>query len=288
MKKIAIAALSSLVSSLVPSLVTSLVSIMASMLTACSTHGTRPDQKTSQDQNIWLEDRTAPAALDWVKKENQITLSTLEADPHYKTLEAEVRDVVLAKDRLPVVSLIGNQVYNFWQDDTHIRGIWRRTTLSGFQKANVTWETVIDIDALAKKENENWVWKGLSGCLAPKDDRCLIRLSRGGTDADVVREFSLVKKDFVANGFVLPEAKSHITWINENEVYVATDFGPGTISHSSYPIVTKALEARNSAEFGRRSFSRRSRRCLCTDQYLPITERNVSGCEPQSLLLYKP
>jgi prolyl oligopeptidase len=149
-----------------------------------------------------------------------------------------VLDVLNAKDRIPYISRRGNWLYNLWQDEAHKRGLWRRTTLAEYRKAEPAWETVIDLDALGKAEGENWVWGGAS-CHGPDYRRCLVSLSRGGADAKVVREFDVVAKTFVKDGFVLPEAKSSVDWIDANTVYVSTDFGPGSMTDSGYPRIVK-------------------------------------------------
>ncbi len=138
-----------------------------------------------------------------------------------------------------MASKIGDHFYNFWRDKDHPKGLWRRTTLDEYRKDQPAWETVIDLDALAKTEQENWVWHGAQ-CLKPDYQRCLISLSRGGADADVVREFDLPGKQFVKGGFELPEAKSRVAWIDQDHLYVATDFGPGSMTASSYPRIVKA------------------------------------------------
>jgi prolyl oligopeptidase len=149
-----------------------------------------------------------------------------------------VLEVLNAKDRIPYFSRRGNWLYNLWQDDVHKRGLWRRTTLTEYRKAEPAWETVIDLDALGKAEGENWVWGG-AACHGPDYRRCLVSLSRGGADAKVVREFDVVAKSFVKDGFALPEAKSSVDWIDENTVYVSTDFGPGSMTDSGYPRIIK-------------------------------------------------
>ena len=95
--------------------------------------------------------------------------------------------------------------------------------------AKPEWETVLDIDALAKAEDENWVYKG-TAWLAPDYERCLIKLSRGGTDASVHREFDMVAKRFVEGGFALPEAKSGVTWLDRDTLLVGTDWGEGSLT----------------------------------------------------------
>jgi prolyl oligopeptidase len=148
------------------------------------------------------------------------------------------RTILDSRDKIPYVSRRGDALYNFWRDAEHPRGLWRRTTLAEYRNTAPAWETVIDLDALAKAEGENWVWAGAT-CLAPDYQRCLVKLSRGGADAHVVREFDSRSKTFVAGGFSLPEAKSEIVWLAADMVYVGTDFGPGSLTDSGYPRVIK-------------------------------------------------
>jgi prolyl oligopeptidase len=129
-------------------------------------------------------------------------------------------------------------VYNFWKDEQHERGIWRRTSLASYRTAKPEWETVLDIDALVKAENTLWVFHG-ANCLAPEYRHCMISLSRGGSDASVEREFDASTKSFVAGGFTLPEAKSAVDWKDENTLWVGTDFGAGSLTTSGYPRIVK-------------------------------------------------
>ena len=133
-----------------------------------------------------------------------------------------------------MITKIGEHFYNMWRDAANPKGLWRRTTLAEYRTSAPAWETVIDLDALSAKEGENWVWHG-AAVLEPEDRRCLVSLSRGGADADVVREFDLETKAFVEDGFTLPEAKSRVAWRNSDSLFVATDFGPGSLTASGYP-----------------------------------------------------
>src|SRR6266705_1082046 len=119
-------------------------------------------------------------------------------------LEERFLSILNSNERIPYVSKIGERYYNFWRDAQHERGLWRRTTLEEYRKPSPQWETVLDLDALGTAEKESWVWEG-ANTLEPENRRCLISLSRGGADARVVREFDLVTKQFVPDGFTLPE-----------------------------------------------------------------------------------
>jgi prolyl oligopeptidase len=193
------------------------------------------------DPYLWLEDVQSDKALDWVRERNRESRAVLERQPRFDTMRSRFLEILDSRDKIPSVSRRGDWLYNLWQDADNPRGLWRRTTLAEYRKPQPAWETVLDIDALGAAEKENWVWKGAT-CFGPSYRRCMIALSRGGADAAVRREFDTVDKRFVDvkdDGFVLAEAKSSIEWIDENTVYVASDFGPGSMTDSGYPRVVK-------------------------------------------------
>ncbi|MGJ7918473.1 prolyl oligopeptidase family serine peptidase [Massilia sp. LXY-6] len=195
-------------------------------------------QSMEQDPYLWLEDVDSERALAWVGTHNAGTEAELAAAPGYAELRTRLKTILDSKDRIPYVGRHGDRFYNFWRDADHARGIWRRTTLDEYRKPEPQWETVLDLDRLAADEGENWVWAGAS-FLKPRGERCLVSLSRGGGDARVVREFDLARLAFVEDGFVLPEAKGSVAWIDRDTLFVATDFGPGSMTSSGYPRVVK-------------------------------------------------
>ena len=154
----------------------------------------------TSDPYIWLEEVEGTDALDWVRSQNKITEARYAESEEFSTTYEELLEEYQSTDRIPYASVQGGKMYNFWRDEKNVRGVWRRTTIESYKTENPEWETLLDIDELAKKENQNWVYKG-SDCLAPNYDRCLLSLSIGGKDAVVVREFDLVNKVFVEDGF---------------------------------------------------------------------------------------
>lgn len=192
----------------------------------------------ADDPYRWLEDVTGSRALEWVQERNAETVAVLADGDRFERLEAEVREVLDSDDRIPLVTRRGDLLYNFWQDSVHPRGVWRRTTLAEYRDPQPNWEVLLDVDALAEAEGENWVWQGAT-VLRPDYRLALVELSRGGADASVVREFDLTEARFVPDGFTLPEAKTTIGWIDADRVYVGTDFGPGTLTTSGYPRLVK-------------------------------------------------
>jgi prolyl oligopeptidase len=191
------------------------------------------------DPWLWLEDTDGAKALDWVKARNAETVGAYAATPAFATMRDQILEVMDSDARIPFVDKMGAYYYNFWRDRAHPLGLWRRTTLAEYRKARPQWDVLIDVDALARAEDTKWVWHG-ANCLRPDYRHCLVSLSRGGADADVVREFDVATRTFVADGFVVPEAKTEAGWIDADNLYVATDFGPGSMTRSSYPRIVKS------------------------------------------------
>ncbi len=193
---------------------------------------------TPDDAYLWLEDIHGARAMDWVKAQNALTEKRFMNSPEFTGTRAQILQVLDSDARIPFVRRMGGFLYNFWQDKAHPRGLWRRTTLAEYRKANPKWEVLLDIDALNKAEGKRWVFKGAQG-LKPTYDRYLVSLSPDGGDAVTVREFDVSTKSFVKNGFELPIAKSQVGWIDLDHLYVGTDFGPGSMTESSYPRIAK-------------------------------------------------
>jgi prolyl oligopeptidase len=192
-----------------------------------------------QDPYRWLEDVTGAEALDWVRDRNAAALAALSGSDRFESLRSQAREVLDADDRIPFVRRRGEYLYNFWQDADHPKGLWRRTTLAEYRKDQPGWEILLDVDALAAQEEENWVWQG-AALLRPGGYRlALVHLSRGGADASVVREFDVAGRGFVPGGFYVPEAKTDAGWIDADRIYVGTDFGPGSLTSSGYPRLVK-------------------------------------------------
>ncbi|HEY3638749.1 MAG TPA: prolyl oligopeptidase family serine peptidase [Rhizomicrobium sp.] len=191
----------------------------------------------SPDPFLWLTDIHGQKALGWVKARDGKTLATLKADPEYRKDYDAMLTVLNANDRIPTGDVERGYVHNFWQDADHVRGVWRRVGVAGYAKAKPDWNVLLDVDALDKQEHTDWVWQG-ADCIGELK-HCLLRLSPGGSDASVAREYDARSKKFLARGFALPVAKSDAAWMDENAILVGTDFGPGSMTQSSYPRIVK-------------------------------------------------
>jgi prolyl oligopeptidase len=192
----------------------------------------------TDDAYLWLEDIDGEPALRWVRERNAEAVARLASGERFATMRAELRKVLDSPERIPWPSWHGGHLYNFWRDAANPRGLWRRTTLAEYRSPAPQWDVLLNLDALADAESENWVWQGPE-MLRPAGRRCLICLSRGGSDAGVVREFDLDDRAFTVGGFALPEAKTWVHWMDVDRLFVATDFGPGTLTTSGYPRVVK-------------------------------------------------
>jgi prolyl oligopeptidase len=196
------------------------------------------DASASDDPYLWLEDIHADRSMDWVKAQNAVTAKRFMETPDFERTRDRILEVLDSDARIPYPNRMGERLYNFWKDKANPRGVWRSTTLDEYRKPDPKWDVLIDVDALNTAENAHWVFKG-ADCLKPKFERCLVSLSPGGGDAVEVREFDIPTKAFVKDGFRLPVAKSQVGWIDEDRLYVGTDFGPGSMTDSSYPRIAK-------------------------------------------------
>ncbi|WP_165190961.1 prolyl oligopeptidase family serine peptidase [Caulobacter soli] len=194
------------------------------------------------DPYIWMEEIEGERPLAWAKAQNDRSLAILQGDARYAGLESQALAILNAKDRIAGVSFAGDgSLRNFWQDADHVRGIWRATTLDSYRTAEPQWETILDVDALSKAEDANWVFKG-ADCLPPEETRCLLTLSDGGKDAVTVREFDTTTRTFVSGGFALPEGKQSVGWLDRDTLLVAREWEPGQVTRSGYAYVIKTLK----------------------------------------------
>lgn len=173
-----------------------------------------------------------------MRAQNARTAERLEAHPDFEAMRDAARSALDAPSRVPHVTAHGAFLYDLWRDAEHVRGVYRRTTLAELAKPEPSWEVVLDIDALAAEEGEPWVFKEMK-CLPPEHRRCLVELSPGGGDAVEIRELDSTTLTFVDGGFRLPTAKQTVEWIDSDSVYVATDFGEGSLTESGYPRIVK-------------------------------------------------
>ena len=193
----------------------------------------------ADDPYIWLEEIQGERALAKVDQWNADTEAVLTAQPEYPLAKAWAKQILDDTRQIALPDAIqGDMVTNLWRDADNPRGLWRIASLESYMAGAPEWRVLIDVDKLGEDEGQSWVWHG-ANCLAPDYARCLIALSPGGTDADVVREFDVTAGRFVDGGFTLPEAKSNVAWFDEDTLFVGTDEGEGSLTDSGYPRLVK-------------------------------------------------
>ena len=193
----------------------------------------------SDDPYVWLEQVEGARALDQVRQWNAATETVLTKEPGFEAYRARAKAILDEPRQIAMpTAIFGDRVANLWRDAQHPRGLWRVSPIAAYVAGKPEWRVLIDVDALGKAEGKSWVWHG-ANCLAPAYRRCLVALSPGGTDADVVREFDLAAGSFVTDGFALPAAKSDTAWVDADTLLVGTDYGAGSLTNSGYPRIVK-------------------------------------------------
>jgi len=193
------------------------------------------------DPRVWLEEVEGEESLRWVRQRNAHAIDSL-GQPSSLPVYTRILDILDSKEKIPYVGRVLNGLYyNFWQDERHVKGIWRRCSLDEYRKPSPAWETVLDLDALGKAEGVSWVWGGSTildeGPHVPKE-RAMIRLSRGGSDATVARELDLNSKKFIPpadGGFEVPEAKTRFCYKDRDTLLIGGVFGEEHMTDSGYP-----------------------------------------------------
>ncbi|HEX3886505.1 MAG TPA: prolyl oligopeptidase family serine peptidase [Phenylobacterium sp.] len=204
-------------------------------------HAQGPKEIGAVDPFRWLEDIDSPRSMAWVEGQNARSAKRLEGDPRYEVFRKEALAIFTAQDRIATPRFRAGGVDNFWQDATHVHGIWRHTTLASYRTANPQWRTLLDLDALSKAEGKNWIWKG-ADCLKPAQTLCLVHLSNGGSDAVEDREFDTTSGKFVEGGFFFPNGKQNIRWIDHDTLIAARAWTPAEVTQSGYPYVVKIVK----------------------------------------------
>ncbi|MFC2163550.1 prolyl oligopeptidase family protein [Acidobacteriota bacterium] len=189
--------------------------------------------KKAEDPFLWLEEVEGQKALDWVLSENDRSLKRLTEDLRFEALYEEGLEDLTRTDRLPGVTFIGEHTYDLLQDAKHVRGLWRRTSIESFLGGKPDWESVLDLDELATSDKQSWVFGGAVS-VYPDHDRCMLKLSPGGSDAGVWREFDLKSKGFITDGFQLPEAKSSVAWLDRDTLLVQAAYDAEGSTTSGY------------------------------------------------------
>ncbi|QQN64124.1 S9 family peptidase [Bradyrhizobium diazoefficiens] len=183
------------------------------------------------DPWLWLEEVEGARALDFVERQNRLTLEEFGGAAFERDRDA-LAAIYDRPDNIPYVGRRGDDLHNLWKDAASPRGLWRRTTLTEFRKASPAWETMLDIDKLAASEGEDWLLSGIA--TMPGSSRAILSLSRGGSDAVTLREFDLNTKSFVADGFMLPEAKGGANWLDADTLLLSSAHGEGMATGSGY------------------------------------------------------
>lgn len=221
---------------------------LAALALCCSFSASAQDEEPEEpkvkapepaDPYRWLEDIEGKKPLDWVRKQNEATDKLILSRPGFEADRKRARDILDDERQIAMPDeVMGDVVTNVWRDAANPRGLWRQSPLDAYLAGKPVWTTLIDVDALGKVEKKSWVWHG-ADCLAPDYTRCLVSLSPGGTDADIVREWDRTTGKFVKGGFALPLAKSSVTWEDADNLLVATDFGKDSLTTSGYPRIVK-------------------------------------------------
>lgn len=189
------------------------------------------------DPHAWLEAVDGSEALAWVTAQNAEALALIEKDPNFAKRRSDMLASLSNTSNVPIVSRQGDYLYNFFRSPRRPHGVWRRTTLEDYAKAEPSWQVLLYVDDIAREEGRNVVFSGVN--VHAESERALVYFSSGGEDKVELREFDLKNRSFVNGGFRAPTAKMWVQWFGPDELLIATDTGPGSLTESGYPIAVR-------------------------------------------------
>ena len=234
--------------------------------------------KHFQDLLNQLELPDDQTAQRWVTEQNRRTVRNFAKGERFQKMQSIILTSLNDQKNVPWPEYYNDTLYNFWQDEDHPRGIWRRTRKTSYFTAEPEWETVLDIDRLNRDEDANWSYQD-ADLLYPDYARALIFLSAGG-DACEIREFDLINKKFIRDGFCLPLSKSSATWLDQNTLLLALDAAGDTVTTSGYPRCIRRWQRGHSPQDAPLIFAGQTTDMLVSawHDYTPGFERTLVHC----------
>lgn len=189
------------------------------------------------DPHAWLEEVEGVRALEWVNARNAEALALVQAQGDFARRRSETLASLSNPANIQFPSRQGEWLYNFYRNARQPHGIWRRTTLQEYAKERPSWTVLLNLDNLAREESRNLVFS--HAAVHAASDRALVFLSSGGEDKTEMREFDLASRSFVTGGFQAPAAKMGVAWFGPDELLIATDTGPGSLTTSGYAVALR-------------------------------------------------
>jgi prolyl oligopeptidase len=192
--------------------------------------------QANPDPHAWLEAVDSTESLAWVNGQNADALALIGKDPDFARRRRETLAALSSSSNIPFVSRQGEHLYNFFRSARRPHGMWRRTTLDEYAKDQPSWQTLLNVDDLAREEGRNLVYEGANVDVASQ--RALVYFSSGGEDKVELREFDLKQRGFVRGGFAAPTAKQSISWFGPDELLIARAT-PDSQTTSGYAMVLR-------------------------------------------------
>ncbi|QEY24139.1 S9 family peptidase [Neisseria animalis] len=174
--------------------------------------------------------------------ETQAFAAAAHAETRRRFLEnAEARrlsDGILAQmqdtRQIPFCQEHRARMYHFHQDAEYPKGVYRVCTAATYRSGYPEWEvlfSVADFDEILGDD----VYLGGVSHLVEQPHRALLTLSRAGGDTAYTLEMDLAQGCLVEGGFHFPAGKNHISWRDENSVWVCPAWDERQMTASGYP-----------------------------------------------------
>ncbi len=213
------------------------LAVMAVLALPLTTYAAAAD-----DPYAWLEEVQGERALAWVRERNAESRAVLEAQPRFAAMRERFLEILDAKDKIPYVSRQGDALLQ----PVARRGAPARPVAAHHAGRLPQRQPGVGNAARPRragsrgKRELGLAWRGLPRPGLPAlPDLAVARRRRRACGARVRHRRPGASSPPPRAVSSCPKPSPTSTWVDDDTIYVGTDFGPGSMTDSGYPRIIK-------------------------------------------------
>ncbi|ROV56153.1 prolyl oligopeptidase family serine peptidase [Neisseria chenwenguii] len=190
--------------------------------------------QTQTDPFQFLENLDSPDTQNFAAAAHAETQARFLENDAAKSLSDGILAQMQDTRQIPFCQEHRARMYHFHQDSEHPKGVYRVCTAATYRSGYPEWKVLFSVADFDEMLGDDVYLGGVSH-LVEQPDRALLTLSRAGGDTAYTLEMDLAAGALVAGGFHFPAGKNHISWRDENSVWVCPAWDGRQLTESGYP-----------------------------------------------------
>ena len=190
--------------------------------------------KSYPDSYLHFENLDAPETQNFAAEAHAETRAHFLENDKARALSDGILAQMQDTRQIPFCQEHRARMYHFHQDAEHPKGVYRVCTAATYRSGYPEWKilfSVADFDELLGDD----VYLGGVSHLVEQPNRALLTLSKSGGDTAYTLEVDLEAGGLVEGGFHFPAGKNHVSWRDENSVWVCPAWDERQLTESGYP-----------------------------------------------------